>query len=79
MFRSVSVAATLLPSQASGQKETGQGQGSLNVSQEILFIVPVGRGKREWWRHWVRDGKRGHVRMWFVYCTKGTGHESVWG
>lgn len=61
----------LLPSQAPGQKEAGEGQGSLNTSQEILFIAPVGRGKREMWRHWVPDGKPGlHVQMCSLFTAQ---------
>lgn len=69
-----------LPSQALGQEaEGGEGRGSLSVSQEILFVAPAGRGKRECVEtlgtSWEAGPPCPDVR--FVYCTKATGLEAV--
>ena len=59
--------------------EVGEGQGSLNVSQEILFVAPVGTGKRECVEtlgtRWEAGPPSPDVR--FAHCTKANGHEAV--
>lgn len=73
--------ARLLSVPISGQKaEAGKDHGSLNLSQEILFIAPVGKGERECVE---KLGARWEARppctdVWFVHCTKAAGHEAVY-
>ena len=71
------VVTRLLSLLALGQK--AEGQSSLNLSQEILFIAPVGSGTRDC----VEElGARQEARLpctdvHFVHCTKPTRHEAV--
>ena len=67
----------LLSLLASGQK--AEGQGSLNLSQEILFIAPMGSGKRECVEKLDAKQEAGLpcTDVQFVYCTNVTHHEAV--
>lgn len=69
--------ATLLSLPASGQKAGGQG--SLNLSQEMLFIAPAGSGKRECEKKFGANWEAGlpSTNVQFVHCTKASGYEAV--